>query len=203
MIMKIQFMLMLLICGCTSFTGNKEKNIDSIKNDSLKEFVNNFTSQTLPFNIDNPHEENVIDKELLKQFLNIEFDDENAGLEEYYYGDVFYGEDYIGLIHTHYYTPGAFGIENYFIEFASLTYDGKLISKKELGCFCNDTNMGINDYYATEVALDIEMEKITVIEKTTHGTLIEEEGVEPFEEISQKEYSFNISSSGSITKVKE
>lgn len=197
----------LILCNCLAFaqTGTiiNSKNADAIKNDSLKAIVRKFEEKQYPFTLAEIKDDEVIDASMLNQLLKLELEISELGLQEYYYGYVFYDKEFFGLVITHYYTPGAFGIENYFLELITVTYEGKVISHEVLSCFCNDTNMGSNDYYSTEPEIIFDARKIVVNEKLTHATLVEDESEEPFEDITEEVFCFDVDGKGKVVKRKQ
>ena len=174
----------------------------TIKNDSLKKFMKDFETITYPFEFkEPPNSKEVIDYKSLKHFFNI--DKEDLGFENYYYGYVFYESSYLGLIFTRHYSPGAFGIESFFVELITLTYDGEIIDSKELSCLCYNSNFGSNDYYSTEFKIVVNSKKIIVYERNIHATLIQEDSENDFEEITTKISKIDINSVGEINSNKE
>ncbi|GAA4276345.1 hypothetical protein [Aquimarina mytili] len=174
--------------------------IHTIKNDSLRAFVVNFEPITYPFTFSQPNDKKDMDIELLNHFLDQEItQEENLGYGAIFYGYVFFDNNYFGLIHTRYYDPGAMGIHNYFMDLATLSYDGKIIDYRGLGCFCYDSNMGSNEYFATQLAITIDQGKISIKKEDIHATLIEdEETTDAFEDIISSAYELEISPKGRI-----
>ena len=169
----------------------------AIKNDSLKMFIKDFETITYPFEFEEPpNSGDIINREPLQYLLDVDL--EESSHESYYYGYIFYAPSYLGLIITRHYDPGAFGIDNSYVALITLTYDGAIVDHKELSCLCHDTNMGTNDYYATEFKIIVESNKITVHETSIHGTLIEEGNENDFEEINTEVIQFDVSTNGKI-----
>ena len=198
----------LLFFACISFIGTafaqnehhtENENFTKISNDSLKAFIKNFEIISYPFHFSDINKENPIDIAIAEYFLDIEPDD-GFGYEEFYFNFVFLEENFICIIYTRYYTPGAFGINNYFVNLITMDYSGKIIDAEDIGCFCNDTNMGNNDYYATDLEVTIEKGEISVIKNNIHATLIDEDEEDSFEEITTEDYSIIINSEGVINK---
>lgn len=214
--MKMKYLLAIfLLLNCLLGYGQSDtitlhpvkvfKGISNVEGEDLQAFVKGFKSITYPFEFADFPNGKEIDSTQMVDFLGLIPDTSVAtieiGQEAYYTGYVFYAQDYFGLIITHNYSPGAFGIDNYFIELYTFTYGGKLITTADLGCFCHDTNMGSNDYYATELAVNIELGKITVKETNIHATLIEEEDKAFFDERTTVKKVFVIKEGGVIVAV--
>lgn len=119
----------------------------------------------------------------------------------YYYGYVFFRENYLGLFVNQYFTPGAAGVNDYTIYLLTFDYFGNPIGRQELGCNCMDTNMGTNDYYQTEVNIRLETTGIFADITDTHATLFEEElkeGEKTVNEIKRQRKTYILSSTGEI-----
>lgn len=154
------------IGACSQYeSGNVDKNADDITNDSLRLFVKDFATINYPYSISKPNDEKTIDLNKMNRILHLNKSKEDIGLEEYYYGYVFFDDSFLGLIITHFYTPGAFGIENYFMELITLDYNGKYIDSEVLGCYCNDTNMGSNDYFSTDLKIVVDELEIKIFKR--------------------------------------
>lgn len=200
--------LSLLIITCFLFIGTAfsqteqdscTERLNKVKNDTLKAFLKKFETFNYPIKLTELNESNVINKKLVKHFLDIELE-VGFGYEEFYYNIAFYEENYIGLVFTRYFSPGAFGINNYFVNLITIDYSGNVIDDEDIGCFCNDTNMGSNDYYASDIKVTIEKGNIFVIEDNTHATLIVEDEEDAFENITTEEYTITINSDGKISR---
>jgi hypothetical protein len=201
-----------MFCYCTGFSQtdpnaggrfNYLREINSNKYDSLMKFIKGFKTITFPFEFSKPNDETVIDIKLMQHLFDFDINQEDLGYGNYYYGYVFYNSNYVGLIITRYYTPGAFGINNYFVELFTLNDEGKLIDSEELGCFCHDTNMGSNDYYSTELKIVVDSNKIIVNKRNIHATLIEKENESGYEDVTTSIYQIDISAFGEISKSRE
>lgn len=110
------------------------------------------------------------------------------------------------LLVYHFYTPGAFGIQNTFIELYSFDFEGNQLDAQEIGCYCYDSNMGANDYYATDDKLKFDENGVDVFSTHEHGTLFDEEvedGEESFLNTTTSQTRFEWDENGKITKVGE
>ncbi len=178
--------------------GFCQKEIHQIENDSLRQFIEHFETITRPFVFSNYTSGEYIEPKLVQHFFDLDEEDTEERGVGYYYGYVYYEKEYLGIIYTKNYSPGAFGIDNYYINLVTLTYDGNLIDTKELGCFCNDSNLGSNDYHKSELIITIDIREVSIKEKTTHATLIEEDDTTGFKKIEENTYQVDIKSSGEI-----
>jgi len=176
--------------------------LSTIKNDSLKKYIENFETITRPFVFSKSNAGEEIKPKFLQQFFNLDEEEVKERGCSYYYGYVYYDKNYLGFIYTKNYSPGAFGINHYFINLVTLTYEGDLIDTTELGCFCHDTNLGSNDYHKSELDITISVGKILIKEKSMHATLIEKGNKSDFKKIENNTYQIAIKSSGKINRSK-
>lgn len=110
------------------------------------------------------------------------------------------------LLVYHYYTPGAFGIQNTFLELYSFDFKGNQIDGEVIGCYCYDSNMGANDYYATDDDLKFDENGVDVFSTHEHGTLFDEEvieGEESFLNQTKSQTRYEWDKNGKITEVKQ
>jgi hypothetical protein len=63
---------------------------------------------------------------------------------EYFHGEALFNEEYFILFSMEHSSPGAGGVIDDYLWMHTFSYEGKLISKKQLGCSCQDTDMGEN-----------------------------------------------------------
>ncbi|MBN1251001.1 MAG: hypothetical protein JXR51_04835 [Bacteroidales bacterium] len=178
----------------SSFSQENNKSENDIKTDSLKQFLENFEQITLPFEFEEIYYKNEIDNNWINFFFK---EIEDYG-EKFYCSYIFYEKEYIGLIIIRNWCPGIAGVNNDFVFLFTISYNGKIIDNEELGCYCNDTNMGSNDYFATNLDVFIFENEINIYETNTHATLIIEEGQEHFENKNYKTYNYNLNSKGII-----
>lgn len=172
---------------------------------ALNTFRSKFQTVNLPFeyaplDYENSDGKAFTDDEI-RMFSIDDYDPEKYWGYYYYYGVTFETENYIALIFTENYVPGAFGIYNQSLVMLTIGKNGDFIDKKYLGCHCMDTNAGINDYYSTVDSFFFTEGNIRIESVYTHATLIEEaaEG-EPFEEIEKKTKNVKIEVNGKIGK---
>lgn len=172
----------------------------------FKEVLALFELKSLPFKLTHSTEEGELDTLNYQTFFEPDF----IFNDDFGYNDVFPGMRYEtgfghALIVYRYFTPGAFGINNTFITLYTFDKKGNRIDSEELGCHCHDTNLGANDYYATDAEIEFFEGFVHVKSTDTHGTMFIEELEEGEEEIWEEtivESRFNILDDGSIKEIK-
>jgi hypothetical protein len=170
--------------------------------ESLK---NSFKKVELPAEVAFSETKIIYDTNTIKKYFATEsWEDWSFGWNEWSPIFRFETEEYVGLVVEHFYTPGAFGINNTFIELHTFKHDGTKIQEVELGCHCHDTNMGANDYYATFDNVTVHPKgRIEIARESIHATLFEEEmeeGQEPFDDRDSTYISINIAPDGTVVK---
>jgi hypothetical protein len=170
----------------------------------VKKFAKKFKEVSLPYTYspymeDESAEDAAMTYEEVSKFITPDFSEEDW-MMTFYYGVVYYTENYIGFVYTDHYHPGAFGINNYGMSILIISHNGEMISRGELGCNCMDSNMGSNEYYSSESTATIYEDKIIVESTNTHATLFEEEEseTEPFEEITTTKRTITVSKTGNL-----
>lgn len=114
------------------------------------------------------NQEKAFTEEEMKLFINPEYDPNSFIHPRYYYGLTYEAPDFIAIIFTEHYVPGAFGIYNSSLIMRTFTKDGKPIDEKYLGCNCYDNNM--DDYYETSEEFLLNAHEITITGTETHAT---------------------------------
>lgn len=169
----------------------------------LRTFMKKFKTVSTDFEYealpeDTP-EEQVFTTEEIRTYVMPEYNPENDFGYRYYYGLAFETENYIALLFTEDYFPGAFGVHNQSLVMITVSKNGEMIDMAYLGCHCLDTNMGSNDYYATDDKFYFTKNNIRVESDNEHATLIEGEGEgEPFSEKEHKTRNITLGNDGKI-----
>lgn len=133
--------------------SNRENYLNRLKTESqtwnkddFEKFAVKFESASLPFiyapiSGDENNSKEFLPEEI-KMFIDPEYNqDENWG-NHYFYGKKIIKKNYIALIYSNEYVPGAFGIFNYNLYMLIFTPEGNLITHEYLGCNCYDNDMG-------------------------------------------------------------
>ncbi|WP_442266069.1 hypothetical protein ACSIGC_17590 [Tenacibaculum sp. ZS6-P6] len=190
-----------LACILFNFELSSQRDLYQIQNDSLKKFIESFKKVKSPFNFSEPRIEEEIDSKLLQRFLNVEVVDEigYVGTESYYYGFAYFDQKYLSLIYTHYYSPGAFGIDNKGIYVVTMNYEGEIIGEELIGCFCKNSNMGSNEYFVSELNVTIQKSKIIVKQQEIRQTLVSNDD-DNFKNTTLKTFEIEIDSHGKMVK---
>lgn len=153
---------------------------------TFEELLAKFELTALPATIDLRENVDMFDTNTVKKyFAEDSWEDWNFGWNEWKPIFRFENGDYHALVIEHFYTPGAFGINNTFLEVHTFTRSGKKVDDAQVGCYCNDTNMGANDYYSTNDHVTFTKDGwIKIASEHIHATLFDEEmedGQEPFD----------------------
>ncbi|MCB9225401.1 MAG: hypothetical protein H6582_14575 [Crocinitomicaceae bacterium] len=149
-----------------------------------------FPKVKLPKEVEFDGSKEMFDTNTIKTyFTDGEWDD--FGWNEYRPIFRFESDNYIALVVEHFFSPGAFGINNNFIELYTFTKSGEKIQGFDLGCHCSATNMGSNDFFTTtdNVTFDVGG-RISIERENYHGTLFEEEMEEGEALIDEKEIQY-------------
>lgn len=170
-------------------------------NEEFKTFVSKFETGKIPFKYepkseDTPDVKMFTEKEI-KLFAYPEFDPENDFGYHFIFGKKYETENFIALIYTEVYYPGAFGIYNHFLVMKTFSLDGKFIDEKYLGCECYDSNY--DDYYSTSEEFQFNKNTIVITGTETHASqdwAEEESGTEPFNESKPINRSIKITEEG-------
>lgn len=141
-------------------------------------------------------EEFSMNDEMIKLFLNPELDTNDFMREKYSYTGTYSTEDYIAILYTEHYLPGAFGINNHSLFMKTFSKEGKLIDEKYLGCSCFDNNM--YDYYHTMEKFNFTENKIFVNGEEIYASheWAEEENMPVFDENTTIKREIRISTEG-------
>lgn len=156
-----------------------------VKDKKLALFLKQFPGKEIKYTLNNYNEETaaLLDTNDVKQYLQWSFDEEGWMKSSFHPVAAMYYDRFILLVVIREWTPGAFGIFNNFIEGYTIDYTGNKISSSELGCYCNDTDMGINEFHHSEDIIHFSFGKIKAEHHYYHETLFEEEleeGQEPW-----------------------
>ena len=144
--------------------------LEDIQNKNFKAFVKGYKTSIIPnfAAISDSDEKRTqkIDRKIAAQYLKKSgyenFDDDQAG---YLYGDAFFTEHHIYLFTIEYYSPRAFGIDDQLLLVHIFDYKGNLKSSKNLGCNCNDSDMGIEAEHSRSASILVDWDKITIFKK--------------------------------------
>lgn len=135
------------------FNSGKDNYLKSLKDpeqnwnkEEFEKWAEKFELQKIPFDIGpSAHggENKTFSLEEIKLFVYPDYDpdsDEFMGFYNYYFGARYETPEYIALLYTEEYSPGAFGIFNNNLIMSTFTKEGRLIDSKNLGCHCYDNN---------------------------------------------------------------
>ncbi len=154
--------------------------------DELKRFVAQFESAQLPFEYTAISEDEpdvaFFSEDEIKKFAYPEYDPEIDFGYKCIFGKKYETENYLAIIYTEVYYPGAFGINNHSLLMKTFDPTGKLIDEKYLGCHCYDSNY--DDYYSTTENFQFTKSSIKITGSETHAShewIEEESGTKPFE----------------------
>ncbi len=145
--------------GFALFNSGKTNYLNSLKDkeqiwtkEDFEIWADKFELKKLPFEIGpsaSGQDSKTFSLEEIKMFVNSEFDpdsDDYFGYYTYYFGVRYETPEFIALLYTEEYSPGAFGIFNNELIMSTFTKEGRLIDTKNLGCHCFDNNA--YDYWA-------------------------------------------------------
>ncbi len=170
----------------------------SISDPALAQFFQDFEVVEFPIKINEIPETEEIDKDTVRKLLGVDPDAEEGWYTTFFYGLVFYQPNYIGLLPFRNGTPGVAGVNNFYVDLFTFDYAGNRLDSKEIGCYCYDSNMGSNEYFASELNILIDSSYIKIKQKDIHATLFENEADEAFEKIETTNYDFKLSEEGMI-----
>jgi hypothetical protein len=154
-----------------------QKTLADVKDKKLNKFLKQFATKESKYTLDNYNEETaaLLDTNDVKQYLQWNYDEEGWMKSAFHPIAAMYYDRFILLVVIREWTPGAFGIFNNFIEGYTIDYTGKKISSAAIGCYCNDSDMGINEFHHSEDIIHFSFGKITANHHYYHETLFEEE----------------------------
>lgn len=175
----------------------------------FNDFLHHFDQNSFPFEYAPVDEEDEKSKpfttEEIKLFIDPEYDPEHNFGTTYYYGIKYELPEYIVIVFTEVYYPGAFGINNHSLVMHTYTKEGKPIDSKYLGCFCYDNNM--TDYYQYDENFLFEQPgKIQITGTATHAShdyAVEEGEIEAFHEETPIKREINLTDEGMIEEKKK
>lgn len=136
-----------------------------ISNPSFRSFVQEYRNDITPtvITIEDDFEDKIEDKMaakyLDKELLKMQKEYEMMTIE-YFYGTALFQEQYFTLFSVEHSTPNAAGVDDYFIWVHTFSYDGKLISKQNLGCDCTDN--GMNTEYSSSILVLADWSRLMV-----------------------------------------
>lgn len=205
MVFRFLLIIILSFLAFSSFTQSDSTSIslETIENDSLREFLKQFKPTALPFSILEPVEEDVLDMESYNYFLNQNMEDGDLGYGNHYYGNIFLLDNYIALTITRYFTPGAFGINNYYIELHTIDSTGQLLDYKDLGCFCSDINAGSNEIFFTQLEINVDSNRVYVNETLEHEYIVDPEDDKEYAKPKNRKNIFYLNEEGKIEEVEK
>jgi len=190
------------------FNSSKEEYYSSMKEPEqnwtkidFENWLTKFPKLNLPINGleadgEDLGEDHSIEDKFVLLFLNSAWETEDFIRESYSYTATYSTENYIAVLYTEHYIPGAFGINNHSLFMKTFTREGKLIDELFLGCFCFDNNR--YDYYHTMEKFDFTENKIFVTGEEIYASheWAEEENMPVFNETTPIKREIRISTEG-------
>ncbi len=174
---------------------------ESVNNEEFLSFYNLFELKELPFSIMNVNQDGKkIDSSLVKIYLEDTIDASQSLMEYYYYECAFKANGVFYVIVNKFWSPGHGGINNIYVMLYSFDSNGNIIDAQEIGCFCNNTNLGMNEYYALNPTFNFNKEGFVAIINSKHATLFPEESESPFENESQDSINYKFKLNGKIIR---
>lgn len=204
-ILLIVAMFSICVCNQGVIIGNRNvtpdhsgNGIDKIMNDSLRLFASRFQEVDDTFNLTYVPDNNLIDFWLVKKYLKSKNYMDGIN-NKYFYGFILFAEDFFILISSLHQSQGLASMDNWFILAHTFDYNGKPIDFKTLACNCNNRDLGKNEFFSDSFDIIIlTKESIITYIRKTHGTILDEESEEPFENIVYDTVSYHLNISGQI-----